>query len=81
MCVCVPDRERVFVCVCLIVSVCLCVCVPDRVRVFVCVCLIVCVCVCVCVPDRERVFVCVVELEDVMQHAADCFCNGTVVPL
>ncbi len=53
MCVC--ERERESVCVCVRESVCVCVCEQER----ECVCVCVRVCVCVCVRERERVCVCV----------------------
>ncbi len=62
VCVCVYERERVYVCVCVSVSeyVCVCVCVCMRGR--------ECMCVCVCLSEREcmcafiSLCVCVCEL-------------------
>jgi hypothetical protein len=40
VCVCVNERVRVYMCVCMCVYVCVCVCV----HVCMCVCVLVCVC-------------------------------------
>jgi len=50
---------RVYIDVCVRVSVFMCVCVCERERECVCVCVRVCVCVCVCVCVFASVCVCV----------------------
>jgi hypothetical protein len=74
MCVCVRERERTDVCMC--VSVCMCVCEREREREQMCVCVWVCVCVCVCERERERenrcVHVCVCERENRCVYVCVC---------